>query len=338
MSAPAAFIELERTVASIRVGRRHRTELGDIDSLAASIDRDGLLQPITITPDGVLVCGARRLAAITGLGWKKVNVWVRSGISDRLGHLLAEQDDNVLHKPLTQTEAAALYRELKSLLAEDAARREAATRFSSDHQPGTDGGGKFPPPSMGPHGKAREQAATMIPGGASYKTLEKIGYLEQIADDPAQPAELREHVTAELERIDVGAPVHPIYQAVRTTAEAAQDQREAELHRLAADALDRAKSARTKKRRTPRPISAADEGAEPAKYPVRAFVLTWTELAQWWTHYDADQLAGELSDEQIESFFATTIGTSLFADDLRAALDRQTGEDPAPARGHLRAL
>lgn len=178
----------------------------------------------------------------------------------------------------------------------------------------------------------------MIPGGASYKTLEKIGYLEQIADDPAQPAELREHVTAELERIDVGAPVHPIYQAVRTTAEAAQDQREAELHRLAADALDRAKSARTKKRRTPRPISAADEGAEPAKYPVRAFVLTWTELAQWWTHYDADQLAGELSDEQIESFFATTIGTSLFADDLRAALDRQTGEDPVPARGRLRAL
>ena len=115
MSAPAGFIELERTVASIRVGRRHRTELGDIDELAASIERDGLLQPITITPDGVLVCGARRLAAITRLGWKKVNVWVRSGISDRLGHLLAEQDDNALHKPLTQTEAAALYRERGSV-------------------------------------------------------------------------------------------------------------------------------------------------------------------------------------------------------------------------------
>src|SRR5690625_1024817 len=130
MSAPAGFIELERTVASIQVGRRHRAELGDIDELAASIDREGLLQPVTITPDGVLVCGARRLAAIKQLGWKTVNVWVRSGISDRLGHLLAEQDDNVLHKPLTQTEAAALYRELKALMAEDA-RSEEHTSNSS---------------------------------------------------------------------------------------------------------------------------------------------------------------------------------------------------------------
>ena len=116
-------IELERTVASIIVGRRHRTAFGDIDQLAVSIDRDGILQPITVTPDGVLVCGARRLAAIKKLGWQTVKVWVRAGITDRLGQLLAEQDDNQLHKPLTQTEQAALYQELKALMAEDAASR-----------------------------------------------------------------------------------------------------------------------------------------------------------------------------------------------------------------------
>ena len=336
MSAPAGFIELERTVASIRVGRRHRTDLGDIEQLAASIDRDGLLQPITITPDGVLVCGARRLAAITRLGWKKVNVWVRSGISDRLGHLLAEQDDNVLHKPLTQTEAAVLYRELKALMAEDAARREVATRFSSDYQPGGDGGGKFPPPSPGPRGKTREQAAAMIPGGASHKTLDKISYLEQIADDPAQPTELRAHVTAELARIDAGAPVHPIYEAVRTAVATAQGQREADLHQLAADALARAKNTQRKKR-APRPVPSPDDAGEAVRYPVRAFVLTWGELVDWWTHYDAGQLAAELSDEQIESFLTTAAGTGRFAEELRAARDRQTG-DPGPVRGRLRAL
>nr|WP_205208063.1 ParB N-terminal domain-containing protein [Arthrobacter sp. 147(2020)] len=328
---------MERTVASIRVGRRHRTELGDIDELAASIERDGLLQPITITPDGVLVCGARRLAAITRLGWKKTNVWVRSGISDRLGHLLAEQDDNALHKPLTHTEAAALYRELKTLMAEDAERRQAATMFSSDHPPGADGGGKFPPPSAGSRGKTREQAAAMIPGGASYKTLDKIGYLEHIAADPAQPTELRAHVAAELARIDAGAPVHPIYESVRATATTAQDQRETDLHQLASDALTRAKNSKTKKR-TPRPAPSSDEGGEPVQYPVRAFVLTWGELVDWWTHYDADQLAAELSDEQIESFLTTAAGTGQFADELRAAHDRQTGSDLAPVRGHLRAL
>src|SRR5699024_5796910 len=121
MSERDGSIKLERSVDSIRAGRRHRTDLGDIDALATSIARDGLLQPITITLDNVLVCGAGRLAAIKQLGWRTVNVGVRSVISDRLGHLLAEQDDNVLHKPLTQLEAAALYRELKQVMAEDAA-------------------------------------------------------------------------------------------------------------------------------------------------------------------------------------------------------------------------
>lgn len=104
-----------------------------LDALAASIERDGLLQPLTISPDGVLICGARWLVSIKQLGWRTVNVWVRSGISDRLGHLLAEQDDNVLHKLLTALEAAALYRELKQVMAEDAARRQATTQFSTDH-------------------------------------------------------------------------------------------------------------------------------------------------------------------------------------------------------------
>ena len=116
-------IELDRTVDSIQVGHRHRADLGDIDALAKSISAQGLLQPLTITPDGVLVCGRRRLAAIQQLGWRTVSVWVRSGISDRLGHLLAEQDENVHRKSLTQIEAADLYRELKQLMAEDAERR-----------------------------------------------------------------------------------------------------------------------------------------------------------------------------------------------------------------------
>lgn len=338
MTASGGHIELERTVASIRVGHRHRTALGDIDELAASVKRDGLLQPITITPDGLLVCGARRLAAIQQLQWRTVNVWVRSGISDRLGHLLAEQDDNVLHKPLTQTEAAALYRELKTLLAEDAARRQASTRFSSDHQPDPDGAGNFPTPSPQPI-RAAEQAAGMVPGAGSYKTLDKIGYLEQLAADPAQPADLRARAEAELARIDDGAPVDPIYRELRTSAETAKDQREKDLHQLAADALARAKTATKTRAPRPRLRPAADnEDVEPARYPVRAFVLTWTELVDWWLHYDVADLADQLSEEQIESFLDTVEGTSRFADELRAAHHDLGADDPASPRGHLRAL
>ena len=148
MSASTGHIELDRTVESIQVGQRHRRDMGDLDALVASIARDGLLQPITITPDGVLVCGARRLAAVKKLGWRTVNVWVRSAISDRLAHLLAEQDDNQLHKSLSPLEAEGLYREIKQLLAEDASRRQVASRFSGEHQPGADGGANFAPPSF----------------------------------------------------------------------------------------------------------------------------------------------------------------------------------------------
>ena len=332
MSEPLiGSIQLDRTVDSILVGARHRADLGDIDALAASIDRDGLLQPLTITIDGVLVCGARRLAAIKKLGWRTVNVWVRSGLSDRLGQLLAEQDDNMLHKPYTQLEAAGLYRELKQVMAEDAARRKSATQFSSENQPGSDGPGNFPGPS-GALGDARELAAAMIPGGGSYKTLDKIGYLEDIAGNPALPEALRAEAAAGLVRIEAGDPVHPIYQEIRDADTAARERREAELHARAEAAVAQAKSIKKGKRTRPRPLPRVSGDEQPVRYPVRAFVQTWGELADWWAHYDVDALAAELTDEQFENFLATTDGTVRFADALRAAREG-TAERP-----RLRAL
>lgn len=76
---------IEWSVAAIRVGNRHRQDHGEMNLLVASIQRNGLFQPITITPEGFLICGARRLAAVKALGWKTIRVWVRSGLSDRLG-------------------------------------------------------------------------------------------------------------------------------------------------------------------------------------------------------------------------------------------------------------
>ncbi|GAA2516796.1 ParB N-terminal domain-containing protein [Rarobacter incanus] len=249
MSGKKGAIELERAVSSIQVGRRHRTDLGDLEPLVASIKREGLLQPITVTPDGLLVCGARRLAAIKQLGWKTVNVWVRSGISDRLGQLLAEQDDNVLHKPLTLLEAAALYRELKEVLAQDAAQRQALTRFSSDHQPGIIGDAHLASPSHGTLGSARKQAAAMVPGGISYTTFDKIGYLERVAADTVQPDKLRTRAQTELDRINVGGAVDPGYSRIRADVDAQWRERQEELERLAREALERVRDTSRRKRK-----------------------------------------------------------------------------------------
>ena len=331
MTDPQTGIQLDRAVDSLIVGKRHRTDLGDIETLAASIDRDGLLQPLTITIDGVLVCGARRLAAIKMLGWRTVSVWVRGGLSDRLGKLLAEQDDNMLHKPYNQLEAAGLYREIKQVMAEDAARRKSATQFSAENQPGNDGPAKFAGPS-GALGDARELAAAMIPGGASHTTLEKVGYIEEIAANPAQPETLRAEAAAALERIEAGDPVHPIYQAIRESADAAREVREATMHALAEDAVARANAIKKGKKPKPRPKPATLDDAPPVRYPVRAFVQTWGELALWWTHYDIDVLAVELTDDQYENFLTVAEATARFADDLR------TTRDAHAAQPILRAL
>lgn len=175
----------------------------------------------------------------------------------------------------------------------------------------------------------------MIPGGASHTTLEKIGYLQQVADDPTRPDALRAEADAGLERIEAGEPVHPTYQAIRDADATARQRREAELQARAEAAVARAKS-RKKSKQTPlRSLPLAAEEEPPARYPVRAFVQTWGELSGWWTHYDADDLATQLTDEQVESFLTTAEGTSRFADDLRTARARDE-EEPGPPL--LRAL
>ena len=352
MTTPAGHIELERTVESIAVGRRHREDLGDLDPLIESIRRDGLLQPITITPDGHLICGARRLAAIKRLGWKTANVWVRSGLSDRLGQLLAEQDDNLLHKPLTQLEAATLYRELKALLAEDAARRQEATRFRPADQAREDGGANLAPPQS-PAGKARVQAAQMVTGRNSYTTLERIGQLEDLAADQAQPERVRVRAAEELALIGLGAGVIASHQRInaelslaeldqlaadttqpagvreQARAEAAalraaeQEAKAAELERLAQDALARVKAA-SGGRTAKRPALTAVVPGEPVPFPLRVFVTTWTELDGWWLHYDPAEVGPALTSEQWERFEATVTGTLAFVESARAARARQS--------------
>ena len=48
---------------AVHVGERHRKDLGEMEVLAASIATEGLLQPIGITEENILVFGERRLLA-----------------------------------------------------------------------------------------------------------------------------------------------------------------------------------------------------------------------------------------------------------------------------------
>lgn len=344
---PGGHIELERSVDAIGVGRRHRQDYGDLAPLVESIRRNGLLQPITITLDGHLICGARRLAAIRQLGWKTVNVWVRSGVSDRLGQLLAEQDDNLLHKPLTQLEAAALYRELKALLTEGATLRQEATRFQPASSGEEDGAVKLTAPWAG-SGEAAVQAAQMVTGRDSHTTMERIVRLEDLAADPTQPDTVRQRATEEVERIRAGGKVYPAHLRMnaelslaeldqlaadpaqpaelreQARAEAAgvrsaeRDARAVELEHLAKDALARVQAAK-KTGRKPRPRLTAVEPGEAVPYPLTVFLAIWDDLAGWWSHHDPAEVGPALTDEQWVRFEDTIAGTVAFADAARAS-------------------
>ena len=63
-----------RKIEEIKVGNRIRKDLGNIRPLAQSIADCGLLNPITIAPDGTLLSGQRRLEACKQLGLEEV--WV----------------------------------------------------------------------------------------------------------------------------------------------------------------------------------------------------------------------------------------------------------------------
>jgi ParB family chromosome partitioning protein len=326
------LLRLDVAVDAIIVGERHRHDLGDIDALAASIQRVGLLQPITVTPDMVLVCGYRRLVAIQRLGWTTTRPWVRRGISDRLQAVLAERDEEQLRKPLDDVEAAQLYREVKQLLAEDAARRQSITRFGAETdnqddpaetalQPGAnsdiDGGGKLPPP-RDLRERSRAQAARMVTGKASYKRLDRIATLSDIAGDDARPERVRAMAADALEQIRAGASVFPLYDRVKVelaatdpTAQAVEDVTQDEVDEVVAAAIQR----------LDQPESAHDTRGK-GRRSLRAFALLWQGLDGWWEHYDPTDVGAGTHDADWAVFENVLDQTARFAAAARAARDQ----------------
>src|SRR5215472_17749254 len=115
-----------RALAQIKVGTRHRKDMGDIESLAASMADVGLLHSVVICPDGRLIAGERRLRAAKLLGWTEIPVT----IVDLDAIVRGEFAENIYRKALTLSEAVAIARALEPLekAAAKARQREGARR------------------------------------------------------------------------------------------------------------------------------------------------------------------------------------------------------------------
>jgi ParB/RepB/Spo0J family partition protein len=112
-NSPMNVIQVKIELIIVGEGRRP-IDGKNVDAIAQSMKRDGLLQPITVckrpgmSPRYELVGGAHRLAAARALGWRTINAVV----IDRDGRFASAIAENLMRKnllPLEQADAIVEY-------------------------------------------------------------------------------------------------------------------------------------------------------------------------------------------------------------------------------------
>lgn len=92
-------------IGDIKVGNRHRKDMGDLTALAESIHRDGLLQPVGVTEQMELVFGERRLRAYRDILKRKT---IPTRIVNVRSILAGEYAENEVRKDFTPSERVAI--------------------------------------------------------------------------------------------------------------------------------------------------------------------------------------------------------------------------------------
>ena len=101
-------------IDSIIMRKRIRKDLGDLSSLKQSLKQHGLMNPIVITGDNILIAGHRRFEAARQLGWNTITARVVDQHDD-VSQIEMEIDENTQRKSLTTDELAEAYLRLEKL-------------------------------------------------------------------------------------------------------------------------------------------------------------------------------------------------------------------------------
>ena len=101
-------------IADIKVKKRVRRELEDLNALAESLKKFGQIEPIVITPRGKLIAGQRRLEAAKKLGWTEIEAHVVD-VDDTADLLELEIEENLQRKPFDEADLLAGYNRLDRL-------------------------------------------------------------------------------------------------------------------------------------------------------------------------------------------------------------------------------
>ena len=102
-------------IDDIKIKKRVRRDLGDLEALKDSLKQYGLMNPITLNSKYELVAGERRLEAAKSLGWERINAIVLDNNVDKIRQLEIELEENNQRKEFTDEELLDGYKRLEKL-------------------------------------------------------------------------------------------------------------------------------------------------------------------------------------------------------------------------------
>jgi ParB/RepB/Spo0J family partition protein len=174
-------------ISEIKIGPRFRKDLGDIASLAASIQKVGLLHPIVVGESSELIAGLRRIRACERLGWREIPVHIVN-LSDPQD---AEIEENLKRKDFTASEIVAIKRALEPGLRAAAKKRQQSGKRAEESA----------------RGRPRDKIAAVV--GVSHDTVAKAERIVTAAEkEPRKYGNL-------LEKVDAGkASINAAYRKI----------------------------------------------------------------------------------------------------------------------------
>lgn len=107
---------MQVNIEEIVIKKRIRKNLGDLNILAESLKKHGLMNPITLTTSKELIAGERRLQAAKLLGWTEIEaVLLDEDDCTDVSKLEMEIEENIQRKSLQSDELTDAYLRLEKL-------------------------------------------------------------------------------------------------------------------------------------------------------------------------------------------------------------------------------
>lgn len=101
-------------IDKIKIKKRVRKDLGNLDNLKESLRSYGLLNPITLNSKYELIAGERRLSAAKELGWTNIQANIVDNLTE-IEQLEMELEENNQRKEFTDEELLEGYKRLERL-------------------------------------------------------------------------------------------------------------------------------------------------------------------------------------------------------------------------------